>query len=190
MFQISWLNFPFISLDSFFLLLTRIISQIFVLPLSIVLSRIKEVSNRGREKLIILMFSIPSRNLDQVTGVGRFVTWFILWITCQNVLVDRWELVTGVVSFSMLRSETSFTLNIMTGLSNSFFANITLSFTFPHLKMRSHCCWLDLFILDARPTPEGILRICSAVRWFWSAKSLGVLSSLLPCPSKVWERAG
>lgn len=82
-------------------------------------------------------------------GVGRFVTWFILWITCQNVPVDRWELVTGVVSFSMLRSKTSFTLNIiMIGLSNSFFGNITLSFTFPHLKIRSHHCWLDLFILD------------------------------------------
>lgn len=49
----------------------------------------------------------------------------------------------------MPSSETSFTLKIiMTGLSNSFFANITLSFTFLHLKMSSHHCWLDLFFLD------------------------------------------
>ena len=49
----------------------------------------------------------------------------------------------------MPSSETSFTLKIiMTGLSNSFFANITSSFTFLHLKMRSHHFWLDLFILD------------------------------------------
>ena len=36
-------------------------------PFSIVLSRIKEVSNPRREKRIIHMLSIPSRNLDQVT---------------------------------------------------------------------------------------------------------------------------
>ena len=43
----------FLYFFRFFLLLTRIISQIFVLPLSIVLSTIKEVSNPRREKLII-----------------------------------------------------------------------------------------------------------------------------------------
>ena len=43
----------FLYFFRFFLLLTRIISQIFVLPLSIVSSTIKEVSNPRREKLII-----------------------------------------------------------------------------------------------------------------------------------------
>lgn len=122
-------------------------------------------------------------------GVGRFVTWFILWITCQNVPVDRWELVAGVVSFSMPSSETSFTLKIiMTGLSNSFFANITLSFTLLHLKMRSHHCWLDyLFWTSYSGRNVTYTQRCTMVlisqvprRSFW----------FTPLSAQVWERAG